>query len=201
MGFPTTEISLTPAMPTREDHEVHKGHVVALKKNIYKYTCNSVCFLLAILGRRKKKHNDHYHHHHHQFLSLLVHHRTSMKSSHSLRSPAVPLTSFHDHLVLLISPSIALRHVLFSPPLLLYPWGFQSNAVFSVAPDSLRNVCPIQFHFHLFIWFSIDFWWAILHSSSFVILSVHFIFIIRLQVLIYSAVYSAFGNLRFASHR
>ena len=104
-----------------------------------------------------------------------------MKSFQALRSPAIPLTSFHDLLVLLISSSVVLRHVLFGLPLLLYPWGFQSNSVFSIAPVSLRNVCPIQFHFLLFIWFSIDFWWVILRSSSFVILSVHFIFIIGLK--------------------
>ena len=104
-----------------------------------------------------------------------------MKSFQALRSPAIPLTSFHDLLVTLISSSIVLRHVLFGLPLLLYPWGFQSNAIFSVAPIFffLRNVCPIQFHFLLFIWFSIHFWWVILHSSSFVILSVHFMSIIR----------------------
>jgi len=35
MGVPTSEVVYTPAMPRREDHEVHKGHVVALeKKNI-----------------------------------------------------------------------------------------------------------------------------------------------------------------------
>ena len=105
-----------------------------------------------------------------------------MKSFQALGSPAIPLTSFHDLLgVLLISSSVVLRHVLFGLPLLLYPLGFQSNAVFSIAPVSLRNVCPIQFHFLLFIWFSIDFWWVILHSSSFVILSVCFIFFIRLK--------------------
>jgi hypothetical protein len=38
-------------------------------------------------------------------------------------------------------------------------------------------VNPIPFSFL----FSIDFWWVTLHSSSFVILSVHFIFIIRLK--------------------
>ena len=81
--------------------------------------------------------------------------------------------------LLVISSSLVLRHVLFSLPLLLYPWGFQSNLVFSIAPVSLHNVCPIQFCFLLFIWFSIDFWCVILHSSSFVILPVHFIFIIR----------------------
>ena len=30
MGFPTSEVGYTSAMPRREDHEVHKGHVVAL---------------------------------------------------------------------------------------------------------------------------------------------------------------------------
>ena len=29
MGVPTSEVGYTPAMPRREDHEVHKGHVAA----------------------------------------------------------------------------------------------------------------------------------------------------------------------------
>ena len=32
MGVPTSEVGYTPAMPRREDHEVHKGHVVAMGK-------------------------------------------------------------------------------------------------------------------------------------------------------------------------
>jgi hypothetical protein len=32
MGVPTSEVGYTPAMPRREDHEVHKGHVVTLEK-------------------------------------------------------------------------------------------------------------------------------------------------------------------------
>ena len=103
-----------------------------------------------------------------------------MKSFQALRSPAIPLTSFHDLLVL-ISSSIGLRHVLFGLPLLLYPWGFHSNAVFSIAPAPLHNVCPIQLHFLLFIWISIGFCLVILHNSLFVILLAHFIFIIRLK--------------------
>ena len=91
---------------------------------------------------------DH-HPHHHQVLLLLVGHRASMKSFQALGSPAVPLTPFHDLPVPLISSSIVLCHVLFSLPLFLHPWGFQSNAVFSIAPTSLCNVCPIQFHFLL----------------------------------------------------
>jgi hypothetical protein len=109
--------------------------------------------------------------HHHQFLLRLVEHTASMKSFQALRSPAIPLTSFHDLPVFLISCSIVLRHVLFGLPLLLYPWGFQSNAVFSFASASLRNVCPIQFHFLLFIWIYVGFCLVILHRSSFVILS------------------------------
>ena len=30
MGVPTSEVGYAPAMPRREDHEVHKRHVVAL---------------------------------------------------------------------------------------------------------------------------------------------------------------------------
>jgi len=81
----------------------------------------------------------------------------------------------------LISSSIVLRHVLFGLHLLLYPWGFQSSAVFCFAPASLRNVCPIQFHFLPFIWIFIGFCLVILHIYSFVILSVHFIFNIRVK--------------------
>ena len=82
--------------------------------------------------------------HHHQVLLLLVEHRASMKSFQALRSPAIPLTSFHVFLVPLISSSVVLRPVLLGLPLRLCPWGFQSNAVFSIAPISLRNVCPVS---------------------------------------------------------
>jgi hypothetical protein len=111
----------------------------------------------------------------------LVEHRASMKSFQVLQSPAIPLASFHNLPVFLISSSVVLRHLLFSLPLLLHPWGFQSNAGFSISPASFRNVCQIQFHFLLFIWISIGFCLVILLSSSFVILSVHFMFIIRLK--------------------
>jgi len=137
--------------------------------------------LTFILINNVQKRTEPLSHHHHQFLLLLVEHRASMKSFHALRSPAIPLISFHDLPVFLISSSIVLRHVLFDLLVLLYPWGFQSNAVLSIDPASLRNVCPSQFHFLLFIWISFGFSLVILHSSSFVILSVHFIFIIRLK--------------------
>jgi hypothetical protein len=62
-----------------------------------------------------------------------VEHMVSMKSFQALWSPAVSLTSFHDLPVFHISSSVVLHHVLFGLPLLLYPWRFQSNTVFSIA--------------------------------------------------------------------
>jgi len=36
MGVPASEVGYIPAMPRKEDHEVHKGHVVAMGgKNMY----------------------------------------------------------------------------------------------------------------------------------------------------------------------
>ena len=43
MGVPTSEVGYTPAMPRREDHEVHKGHVVALEKKIYISILDRAC--------------------------------------------------------------------------------------------------------------------------------------------------------------
>jgi hypothetical protein len=34
MGLPTSEVGYTSATTERRDHEIHKGHVVALEKNI-----------------------------------------------------------------------------------------------------------------------------------------------------------------------
>ena len=42
MGVPTSEVGYTLTMPRREDHEVHKGHVVALEEML-----SVVCFLLG----------------------------------------------------------------------------------------------------------------------------------------------------------
>jgi len=59
-----------------------------------------------------------YHHHRHQFLLLLVEHRASMKSFQALRSPAIPLTSYHNLPVFLISSSIVL--LIFQNPILVF---------------------------------------------------------------------------------
>jgi hypothetical protein len=42
MGVPTSEVGYTPAMPRREDHEVHNGHVVALDQKKRKQTLHCV---------------------------------------------------------------------------------------------------------------------------------------------------------------
>ena len=114
---------------------------------------------------------------HHWILLLLVEHRASMKSFQALRSPTIPLTSFHNLPVLLISSSVVLCRILFGLPLVLYPWGFWSNAVFSIAPASLHNVCPIQFHCLLLIWIFVGFCLVILHNYLFVIVKVKCLFI------------------------
>jgi hypothetical protein len=53
MGVPTSEVGYTSATTGREDHEVHKGHVVALgkerKKN--KFTLIQYTFFLSYLAQ------------------------------------------------------------------------------------------------------------------------------------------------------
>jgi hypothetical protein len=46
MDFPTSEVGYTSATNRRGDHEVHKGHVVALAKN--KSRKRSYCTILII---------------------------------------------------------------------------------------------------------------------------------------------------------
>ena len=40
MGVPTSEVGYTSAMPRREDHEVHKGHVVVVGGGPYVLTAD-----------------------------------------------------------------------------------------------------------------------------------------------------------------
>jgi len=55
-----------------------------------------------------------------------------MKSFQALRTPAIPLTSFHDLLVILISSSIVLRHDLLGLPQCGYLTIVNSGCVFFV---------------------------------------------------------------------
>ena len=121
-------------------------------------------------------------------------HLITIKSFYSLWSIGYPWRASR-HCILLLSPwtcSMILSCFL-SHPLLSFA-TFSSAYLSSYIPEDsnvmqfsllllffLHNVCTIQFHFLLFIWVSIDFWWVIFHSSSLVILSVHFIFIVRLK--------------------
>ena len=79
------------------------------------------------------------------------------------------------------------QRTFFAPTLGIGVWSWiclhyrRSIRLFSLLLLLLCVICPTQVQFLLFIWFSIGFCWAIFHSSSFVILSVHFIFIIRLN--------------------
>ena len=49
MGVPISEVGYTPAMPRREDHEVHKGYVVALdqKKKVPKTERDWDCVMVV----------------------------------------------------------------------------------------------------------------------------------------------------------
>jgi hypothetical protein len=42
MGVPTSEVSYTSASTESVDHKVHKGHVVALEKNILRVIKNKI---------------------------------------------------------------------------------------------------------------------------------------------------------------
>jgi hypothetical protein len=132
-----------------------------------------VYLVYCISGRpwfqlNKNIYHHHHHHYHYRVLLLLVEHRASMQSFQALRSPVIPLTSLHVLPVFPISSSVFLRHVLF-----FYTLEDSNLMRFSLLFLLLYVVCPIQFHFLLFIWISIGFCLAILHSSSFIILSVH----------------------------
>ena len=55
MGAPASEVGYTPAMPRREDHEVHKGHVVALggEKIIIILSGTQLCHIRIKCGVRE----------------------------------------------------------------------------------------------------------------------------------------------------
>jgi len=55
MGVPTSEVGYTSAMPRREDHEVHKGHVGHWGGGdiyIYIYKLNMILKLGYIMKRK-----------------------------------------------------------------------------------------------------------------------------------------------------
>ena len=63
MGVPTSEVGYTPATSRREDHEVHKGHVVALgekkKKTLFPLKmCRLFSDTFDVLHYMKKRCED-----------------------------------------------------------------------------------------------------------------------------------------------
>ena len=74
-----------------------------------------------------------------------------------------------------VSSATVLLQVCFGLLLHLFPYGFQSNAVFSIHPLSFLNVCPIQFHFRSLVSNLIYFWPDFSHDSLFDIISGHII--------------------------
>jgi hypothetical protein len=57
MGVPTSEVCYTSATTRRGDHEVHKGHVVALEKNVaeFKYFRRNLTNQNSILEEIKSR--------------------------------------------------------------------------------------------------------------------------------------------------
>jgi hypothetical protein len=127
----------------------------------------------------------HHHHHHHVTFTPCtaygIHEELPSVAISSYPIDLIPLSFCISYFVLCCPSPRSLQPISFSIPLrnpiqcsFLYCFCF------------LRNACPIQFHFLLFIWVSIDFCLVILHSFSFLILSVHFTFIIFLKHLLIS---------------
>ena len=121
------------------------------------------------------------------------HHLIIIKSFYSLWSVGHPWrASRHCGLQLSPWPSSTIFLWFLAHPLLSFTTFPSANLSFYIPEDFnvmqsslfllfLYVTCPIRFHFLLFIWLSIDFWWVTLHSSLFIILSVHFIFIVLLM--------------------
>jgi len=60
MGVPTSEVGYTPAMPRREDHEVHKDMLWHWTKKIFPYRLKLKKYinLLIITFRKNKNYNQ-----------------------------------------------------------------------------------------------------------------------------------------------
>ena len=108
-------------------------------------------------------------------------HSASTNSRHRIRFWASAFTSVQVFLSLLASSTTVLFHVVFGRPLLRVPCGFQSSAVFAISPTGLLMVWPIQFHFWRLITVFICSQLVILYSSSFLIVTGHRTFSMRLR--------------------
>jgi hypothetical protein len=55
MGVPTSEVGYTPAVSRREDHEIHKGHVVAMEKKKQFYALPTLYLCVLYLSENKQR--------------------------------------------------------------------------------------------------------------------------------------------------
>ena len=97
--------------------------------------------------------------------------------------------------------SVSLLQLLRGRPLFLFPCGFQVRAWRVVLDAGFLRVCPIQPHFLRSICLSTESWSARSHSSSFLTLSCHLIFVQRAILNKYSIlrtmeIYDIHGDLR-----
>ena len=107
-----------------------------------------------------------------------------IKSFYSLWSIGHPWrASRHCDLQLFPWPHSMIFLFLLFHPLLSFTTFSSAYLFFCIPEDSSLMLFSLLrlFHFLLFIWFSVGFCWMILHSYSFVILSIHFIFIVCLK--------------------
>lgn len=104
-----------------------------------------------------------------------------MKLIHFLLWFANALTSLQVFPISIISSSVVLPPVFLGHPLLLAPWGFRSNASFSMAPAGFLRVCPIHLYFLFSIWVSIGSRFVISHKEFVDSVSGHLMFKIRLK--------------------
>ena len=112
----------------------------------------------------------------------LVAHRASTERLHSDLSTAAVLASAHHlHPARFLSFSTVRRQVVLGLPLFLFPSGAQVNAVLQMFAGSPLNVCPINFHLlFIIILLSLSIY-VLINSSSLLMCSCHFIFMILLK--------------------
>jgi hypothetical protein len=103
-------------------------------------------------------------------------HRAPMKLLHLFLCFAKALTFLQVFPISVISSCVVLLQVFLGRPLLLVPWGFQSNTSFSIAPAGFLKVCPIHLHFLFLIWMSIGSCFVISHRELFHIVPGHLMF-------------------------
>jgi hypothetical protein len=134
------------------------------------------CFYFSLEYQSSRHYN-----HHHQFLLLLAEHRASIKSFQICDLQLAPWPHSMIFLYLLFRPLLSI--VTFSLAYLFVCILEDSNPMRVSPLLLLLYVMSVLSNtiFFFFIWISIDFCLVILHSSSFVFLSVYFIFIIRLK--------------------